>query len=995
MSAQVHELEPTFADIPADVTDRTLEAVVFDWDGTAVPDRRADASQVRAGIEALCAAGVHVFVVSGTHVGNVDGQLAARPAGPGQLHLCLNRGSEVFSVHADGPSLIWRRTATTGEEAALDRAARLTVEQLRVRGIEAEVVSQRLNRRKIDLIPEPAWADPPKARIGELLAAVLDRLQGAGLADLAEVVALAAHAAQAAGLTNPRITSDAKHVEIGLTDKSDSARWAAAWLRERGISGGLVLLGGDEFGTIGGVPGSDSHLLVAELARAAVVSVGVEPAGCPSRVTHVGGGPERFLEILDTQLARRQDRRVPSLDRDPAWILPLPEDPTAQRAAESLATLSNGWAGSRGALEEGGSVTALFTVNGMYTSDSTPELLAGPCWDQLRIEPTDTPSHRLLDLRTGVLAREDPSGLRSLRFISASRPAALALRAEGPPGQLHGGATLAAPVDGGAFEGRRRDGAHLARVRSTPGAGAIAMAARHRNRVVGHLRTLERLAAWVADASRVPGWEEALEQLGQCQDLGFDGLLAEHRQAWAQRWADAEVRIEGNPDDELAARFAVFHLLAAAPDHGEAAVGARGLSGRAYGGHVFWDSDVFVLPALAAIRPAAARAMLEYRIRRLGAARDAAAARGLSGARFPWESAGDGTDVTPRQVPGRRGELVPVHTGERQDHIVADIAWAASRYAEWTGDTAFLPGAGRGLLVETARYWASRIHRDADGRAHIDGVMGPDEYHPEVDDNAYTNVMARWNLRRAADLVERASGKSPETTGWWALADALVDGYDPSSGLYEQFAGYWQHETLLVADVAAPPVAADVLLGPERVAGSQLIKQADVVMLHHLVPGELVPGALTADLAYYEPRTAHGSSLSPAIYAAQLARAGKPDQALALFRLAARLDLDDITGTTSGGLHLAAMGGVWQALAYGFLGLRALGTTLGVDPCLPGAWDALAVRFRFRGQPLRVRADHDRVTISCAEPLDVRIASGPVQSCEPPGCTYSVERSRP
>ena len=157
---------------PAVAPDETFEAIVFDWDGTAVPDRQADAGGARDRIEALCAAGVHVFVVSGTHVGNVDGQLRARPRGRGRLHLCCNRGSEVFEVGDDGPALVFRRTATTEEDRALDRAAERTVEGLGARGLEAKVVSVRLNRRKIDLIPLPAWADPKKADIALLAEAV-------------------------------------------------------------------------------------------------------------------------------------------------------------------------------------------------------------------------------------------------------------------------------------------------------------------------------------------------------------------------------------------------------------------------------------------------------------------------------------------------------------------------------------------------------------------------------------------------------------------------------------------------------------------------------------------------------------------------------------------------------------------------------------------------------------------------------------------------------
>jgi trehalose/maltose hydrolase-like predicted phosphorylase len=174
-----------------------------------------------------------------------------------------------------------------------------------------------------------------------------------------------------------------------------------------------------------------------------------------------------------------------------------------------------------------------------------------------------------------------------------------------------------------------------------------------------------------------------------------------------------------------------------------------------------------------------------------------------------------------------------------------------------------------------------------------------------------------------------------------------------------------------------------------------------VVMLHHLVPDEVRPGSLAANLEFYGPRTAHGSSLSPAIYAGLYARAGQPERALELFRLAARLDLDDLTGTTAGGLHLATMGGLWQALARGFLGIRPAGTTLQLDPCLPEAWTALGLRLRFAGQRLTVHADHHAVTVTCERPLTVRIAQRAPQRCPPPGRTFELtdehrdERSTP
>ncbi len=869
----------------------TFEAIVCAWEGTAIADRTSDGTEIRRRVEALCAAGVHVFLVSQGDVADVDAQLGARSEGPGRLHLCVNRGAEVFEAGAGPPERRWQRTS-----------------------------------------------------------------------------------------------------EIGSTDTSDSARWAARWLAERGITGRLILVCGHEFGSRGEAPGRDTSLLIPELARAAVVSVGREPGGVPPGVVHLGGGPDRFLRVLDAQLARRADRRVPSVDEDPAWVVALPDDSGSTRTTETIGTLANGSAGIRGAREEDGPGTSpQFAVSGIYTTEAVPRLLGGPVWIRLDVAP-GVADERLLDLRTGVLVRgaTDGSRLRTLRFVSAARPEAMGLRAEGQPAELQRGPPFWAPDDGPEMEHRDQQEVRLART-ADPAGGGITVAARDRETSRHGLRIIERLAAWTAGAAHAPPWDDAAARLAGLEAVGFDRLLAEHREAWARCWADAEVSIEGAPEDELAARLATFHVLAAAGPEGEAAVGARGLTGPAYGGHVFWDADVFVLPALAAVRPAAARSMLEYRIRRLAAARQAAQAQGLEGARFPWESAGDGRDVTPRRALGLAGEVIPILTGQHEEHIVACVAWAAAEYAAWTADPDFLSGPGRVLLLDTARYWASRVTFDAGGRGHLLGLIGPDEYHEMVDDNAFTNVMARWNLREAAALTERLGGDRDEAAHWRSVAAALVDGWDPARGLYEQFVGYWDLEALVAAEIAPPPFAADMLLGRERVRRSQLIKQSDVLMLHHLVPDEVAPGSLRANLAFYEPRTTHGSSLSPALHAALFARTHQPDRALELFRIAARLDLDDLTGTTAGGLHLATMAGVWHALGPGFLGLRPRGETLHLDPCLPRAWKALSLRFRFRGQPLRVVAGHDQLTVQCDRPLEVQIAERPTERCAPPGRSFAME----
>jgi len=607
--------------------------------------------------------------------------------------------------------------------------------------------------------------------------------------------------------------------------------------------------------------------------------------------------------------------------------------------------------------------------------------------------------HRLIDLRTGTLVRDSPTGSaqRSMRFVSAASPHAMALRVEAPAGRIELGDLLRPPLGNHGFTREEMPGVDLSFTGS--GESRLAVAAQQRVTVVDGHDVVERLAAWAAPSAGMGGSQLAGEYLEQAEALGFDALLAEHRCAWAQIWEDAEVVIEGDHDDiahdQLAARFAVFHLLAAAAPDGEAAVGARGLTGHAYEGHVFWDADVFVLPALAAIRPASARAMLEYRIRRLPAARQLAKAHGHAGARFPWESAGDGHDVTPTQVRGPRGNMIPITTGAHEEHIVADVAWAAAHYAAWTGDTGFLTGAGRDLVLETARYWASRIRLDPARRGHLDHLMGPDEYHQLVDDNAYTNMMARWNLRRGAEVLTRTNGDPKEAETWRALADCLVDGWDSERGLYEQFTGYFDLEPLVMNEIGPPPLAVDMVLGSERVARTQLIKQADVLMLYHLLPGDVVPNSLATSLAFYEPRTAHGSSLSPAISAALFARAGDPDRALELFRLAARLDMDDLTGTTAGGLHLATMGGVWQALAYGFLGLRAQDGFLSIDPSLPEEWSALELRFRFHGRRVNVRAEHDAVAVRCDGSIDVRIGDQDMTRCEEAERRFTISGSTP
>lgn len=979
--------------------DRRVEAVVFDWDGTAVMERQSDASPVKRLIERLCASGMDLAVVSGTSVEKVDGQLGARPGGPGRLFICANRGSEVFVVDLQGVRCVFRRVASQHENAALDAAASATLERLRVLGLHAEVVSERLNRRKIDLIPDPAWSDPPKSKIGQLLKAVEGRLRDVGMGGLPDVVALATAAATEARLPLARITSDAKHVEVGLTDKADSVRWVLSELWRRGIGPRLVLIAGDEMGALGGLPGSDSFMLIPEAKRCTAVSVGVEPGGVPDGVTHVGGGPETFLSLLEDQLRRRATLEVPEANRAPGWALTIDGlDPVQERTHEALLTLSDGRIGTSGIpLADHPSTTPEVVAAGLYDGeDSEEQLLLCPVWNRLPLEVAEVGSvRRHLDLRTGLLHQEmtSPSGrIHAVQFSSLPQPGHVVLRADGPADVRLSGRPLVVPP-GREEEAAEEDATAWMRLRAPHGGVVVAARERELRDDEGQRSRLDRFGVYRIDTAGAPADEPAVRAVSTSATDGFEVMLAAHRAAWASRWEDADIVLEGDDELQLAVRFALFHLMGSVADVGEAAVGARGLTGPAYRGHVFWDSDVFVLPFLAATHPDSARAMLEYRLRRLPAARARAALEGREGARFPWESARVGTDVTPLKAHDLAGRIRDIRTGLEEIHITADVAWAAAQYLNWSGDGVFEETGGRELFVETARYWASRIAVDEYGCGHLEEVIGPDEYHESVTDNAFTNVMARWNLRRASRAVTRPDDpRRPEAERWLHLADAIVDGYDPTTGLYEQFAGFFGLEPLVMRDLALRrPVAADILLGVDRVAAAQIVKQADVLMLHHMVPEETVPGSLLPNLTYYEPRTSHGSSLSPGVHASLLARAGRLDEALEELRIAARVDLDDLTGTTATGLHLATMGTVWQAIAFGFAGLRAHEGRLGIDPHVPPSWGTTEVRLRFRGTRVRVRVEPDSFTVTSDRPIGVSVAGVELPAGGDPGTRFHLE----
>lgn len=709
-------------------------------------------------------------------------------------------------------------------------------------------------------------------------------------------------------------------------------------------------------------------------------------------VDPLGGGPAR----LNARLTASHPLDLPVAPTlDPAWVL-VEEGFTLAREheLESLLAIGNGYVGSRGSLAEGSALSAPATfVAGVFDSDagSVPGLAPIADWTRLSAAVDSRllrPDHghnlehrRVLDMRQGVLWREwrhqNAAGritrLQTLRLASLADRHLLVQCATITPENYSGSISIDATPTGIA-------------VQITGSGTTIALAvARRLVGSAGHrLGSPEPVAGQLSlDVSRGEtyrlDWTVAVytsKDAGEPREMAsrqaeraiedVDRVIAEHRDAWRARWKASDLRIEGDPAAQRALRFAIYHLSSAAnPQDDRVSIGARGLSGTAYKGHVFWDTDIFMLPFFILTYPEAARALVMYRYHTLAGARAKAARLGYRGALYAWESADTGEEMTPPFVVSPDGEIVRILTGEQEQHISADVAFGVWKYWEATGDERFLVEAGAEIMIETARFWASRAEREDDGRFHIRGIIGPDEYHETVDDNAYTNGMAQWNLETGEEvtrlvaerwpeqwraLSRRLGLESEEPRRWLQVARELYTGFDEHTGLFEQFRGYFELEDIDLAAFAPRTAPMDVLLGRERIRRSKVIKQADVVMLVHLLWERLPPEVRKANFEYYEPRCGHGSSLSPAIHALVAARLGDVPLAERYFRQAAEIDLSDNMGNAAGGIHAGALGGLWQAAVLGFAGLRFTDEKAEHRPNLPPSWRSLAMRFQWRGR---------------------------------------------
>lgn len=455
--------------------------------------------------------------------------------------------------------------------------------------------------------------------------------------------------------------------------------------------------------------------------------------------------------------------------------------------------------------------------------------------------------------------------------------------------------------------------------------------------------------------------------------LDWETAHAAHCQAWQQEWDRCDVIIEGDPEAQLAVRFNIFQLLTAAPRHDDRVdIGAKTLSGYGYRGHAFWDTEIFMLPFFIYTRPEIARNLLSYRYHGLQGARRKAMENGYRGAQFPWESAASGEEVTPTWVPhyADHTKQIRIWTGDIEIHISADISFAIWLYWKTSGDDVFLIERGAEVILETARFWASRVEKVPGlNRFEINDIIGPDEYHDHVDNNFFTNAMARWNLRTAFTVLEwlkenapqewqrlrrRLGLKPSELKAWQDVIDQIFIAYDPRTKLIEQFRGYFQRKDVDLTSLEPRQESVQALFGIEETNQTQVLKQPDVLMLLYLLPDEFDYETLQVNYTYYTPRTDHtfGSSLGPSIQAIMAARMQDNAAAYEHFMRAARADLFDVRGNACDGIHGASAGGLWQAVVFGFAGLKWTKSGWQTRPCLPLGWTRVAFKIVHNGQIL-------------------------------------------
>jgi alpha,alpha-trehalose phosphorylase len=467
----------------------------------------------------------------------------------------------------------------------------------------------------------------------------------------------------------------------------------------------------------------------------------------------------------------------------------------------------------------------------------------------------------------------------------------------------------------------------------------------------GQVLRIVKLVAygWSHERSQPAMRDQVAAALLAARATGWDALLAEQRAYLDDFWATGDVELEGDTELQQAVRFALFQILSAGARAEGRAIPAKGLTGTGYDGHTFWDSEIYILPVLSYTAPSAAADAIRWRHSTLAAAKERARDLGLAGAAFPW-----------RTIHGEEcSGYWPASTAAF--HVNADVGFSVMMHVNATGDDAFERDTGVELLMETARLWRSLGHYDLDGNFRIDGVTGPDEYSALADNNVYTNLMARRNLRGAASACERHPDRArelgvnaEEMAGWRAAADRVFIPYDDRLRVHEQSEGFTRHEPWDFAATREDQYPLLLHFTYFDLYRKQVVKQPDLVLAMQLCSAAFTPEQRVRNFDYYERITVRDSSLSPGVQATAAADAGYLRLAHDYAAEAALMDLHDFEHNTRDGLHLASLASTWIAFVVGFGGLRVDGEVLEFTPRLPDGLTRLAFSLLRRGLCLRV-----------------------------------------
>jgi kojibiose phosphorylase len=438
----------------------------------------------------------------------------------------------------------------------------------------------------------------------------------------------------------------------------------------------------------------------------------------------------------------------------------------------------------------------------------------------------------------------------------------------------------------------------------------------------------------------------------------YDQLLAEHTALWAERWEKSDVVVEGDPAAQIALRASLFHLLRAhVTGDPRVAIDAKGYAGEAYYGRYFWDTEMYLLPFFLYTDPERARTLVDFRVSTLPGARANAQRYGYPGARFAWESDALGGDCCPLW-----------QYGDHEIHVTADVAYAMAHYQRATGDPAYLRGPAATVIVETARYWMQRIdQRPGDDHPSLLGVMGPNEYQPLADNNAYTNRLVRFALALAAD-VGAAGGATPEERKAFAQTAAALPILRGADGVLvlenEGFERLMEPRYEQLWKDRSKPFAAQV--SQERIYRCKCLKQGDVIMLMLLFPHEFTDVEVRRAWDYYLPYTTHDSSLSAGAHAIVALRLGLFNEARQFWQRGSNQDLDLAHGGAAEGIHIAGAGANWMMAVFGFAGVATAlqAEVLTLRPRLPDGWKRLAFPLVWKQVPVSIEIVPGSTTIA-------------------------------